>query len=426
MRHSRLLASILAVSLAVPLALGAQDSSTDLRSKIEEKAAELQRIQAQREAVERSLEGVAETANTLKREINVIDANINQLNLSIRANTLLLEKFGYEYETLEQDIEDIKVNVELTKDALRQLFVELQEREQENLLMMLLRSATLSKSVSELQTLIALNFALTTRIGDLKNLQAALAVKLEEINRNKERRRVEQTNLASRQVIVQEQKTEKQLVLSVTKSQEQLYQKQLDDLKALQSEVSKEIEAIESEFRHTIDPNLLPIPRPGVLLWPVAGGRLTQAYGRTPFAIRNYGSQYHNGIDIGAPIGTEVFAAEVGTIINVGNQDAYRGCYRAAYGKFVVVKHENGLTTLYGHLSRYIVAVGQRVEMGQVIGYVGRTGWATGAHLHFTVFASQTITPAKAGYPEGTMPSRVCGPMPVGGDLNPLRYTEAP
>jgi murein DD-endopeptidase MepM/ murein hydrolase activator NlpD len=86
------------------------------------------------------------------------------------------------------------------------------------------------------------------------------------------------------------------------------------------------------------------------------------------------------------------------------------------------VKHNNGLTTLYGHLSKYIVSIGQRVERGEVIGYVGSTGYATGPHLHFTVFASQTLVPARPGYPEGTKPSKSCGPMPVGGDLDPTKY----
>jgi murein DD-endopeptidase MepM/ murein hydrolase activator NlpD len=82
----------------------------------------------------------------------------------------------------------------------------------------------------------------------------------------------------------------------------------------------------------------------------------------------------------------------------------------------------NGLTTLSAHLSRYVVENGESVTRGQLIGYVGKTGYATGPHLHFTIFASNTIPPASAGFPEGTQASRVCGPMPVGGDVNPMQY----
>ncbi|MEK7566353.1 MAG: M23 family metallopeptidase, partial [Patescibacteria group bacterium] len=94
-----------------------------------------------------------------------------------------------------------------------------------------------------------------------------------------------------------------------------------------------------------------------------------------------------------------------------GNQDKY--CYRGAYGKFVVVEHENNLTTLYAHFSLITATQGKEVRRGDLIGYVGRTGYATGPHLHFTVFASQTF---RMG------PSLMCGPMPFGGDINPTNY----
>jgi murein DD-endopeptidase MepM/ murein hydrolase activator NlpD len=206
-----------------------------------------------------------------------------------------------------------------------------------------------------------------------------------------------------------------------TKNKEQAYATQLSELQKIQDQISLEISKIEEELRRTINSDALPPPRPGVLGFPVPSPRLTQDHGATAFAQRAYKSKWHNGVDFGAPVGTEVYAAESGRVINAGNQDAYRGCYKAAYGKFVVVKHENGLATLYGHLSRIQASVGDRVERGSVIGYVGSTGYATGPHLHFTVFASQTLSPAKAGYPEGTKPSS-CGPMPVGGDLDPMEY----
>ena len=99
----------------------------------------------------------------------------------------------------------------------------------------------------------------------------------------------------------------------------------------------------------------------------------------------------------------------------VGNQDKY--CPRAAYGKFIVVRFDNGLTGIYGHLSGQIVSVGNRVERGQLIGYMGRTGWATGPHVHFTVWSSATYTIRQ---------TRTCGPMPVGGDINPMPYLIVP
>ena len=183
-----------------------------------------------------------------------------------------------------------------------------------------------------------------------------------------------------------------------------------------QAEIAEEIEAIEKELRAKIDPNLLPLPRPGVLVWPTGTPvRLSQGYGQTNFALYNYKGKHHNGIDIAGPLGTEIYAAEDGEVLAVGDQDRF--CRRAAYGKYVVIKHANSLTTLYAHMSGQVVSVGQKVSREQLIGYMGKTGWATGPHLHFTVWSSLTYL---------VKPSRVCGPMPVGGDINPLQYLEKP
>lgn len=85
----------------------------------------------------------------------------------------------------------------------------------------------------------------------------------------------------------------------------------------------------------------------------------------------------HKGVDYAAPLGTSVLATADGTVEFMGQQ---RG-----YGNFVVLRHHDQYTTAYGHLNAFASSLqqGSRVEQGQVIGYVGRTGWATGPHLHY-------------------------------------------
>ncbi len=85
----------------------------------------------------------------------------------------------------------------------------------------------------------------------------------------------------------------------------------------------------------------------------------------------------HHGIDYAAPYGTPVHAVASGRVISAG--------WRGGYGRAVVIKHRNGYSTLYGHLSRILVRVGQHVEQGQTIGLVGSTGLSTGPHLHYEV-----------------------------------------
>ncbi len=103
------------------------------------------------------------------------------------------------------------------------------------------------------------------------------------------------------------------------------------------------------------------------LMWPTRG-RVTSEYGM------RWG-RLHAGIDIGAPTGTSIVAADGGTVIFVG--------WMNGYGNTVVIDHGGGLTTLYAHQSRMVTSQGASVARGQLIGYVGSTGRSTGPHLHF-------------------------------------------
>lgn len=88
-----------------------------------------------------------------------------------------------------------------------------------------------------------------------------------------------------------------------------------------------------------------------------------------------------NAVDIGASLGTPIYAAADGIVIIARNNDAWNG----GYGNYAVISHENGTQTLYGHMANITVTSGQSVSKGQPIGAVGSTGMSTGAHLHFEV-----------------------------------------
>jgi murein DD-endopeptidase MepM/ murein hydrolase activator NlpD len=110
-------------------------------------------------------------------------------------------------------------------------------------------------------------------------------------------------------------------------------------------------------------------------IWPVEG-RIGSSFGQREDPINGEGA-FHPGIDIEAPYGTTVRAAGDGNVLNEN--------MGAGYGRQVVLDHGHDLITLYGHLSAVSVVPGQHVVRGQVIGYVGQSGRATGPHLHYEV-----------------------------------------
>jgi murein DD-endopeptidase MepM/ murein hydrolase activator NlpD len=118
----------------------------------------------------------------------------------------------------------------------------------------------------------------------------------------------------------------------------------------------------------------------GPFIIPVVG-RLTSEFGYRTHPISG-ATRLHAGMDIAAPAGTPIGAAGAGTVVSAG--------WRGGYGNAVIIDHGGGVATLYAHQSRLAASVGQTVTQGQVIGYVGTTGYSTGNHLHWEVRVNGT------------------------------------
>jgi murein DD-endopeptidase MepM/ murein hydrolase activator NlpD len=116
---------------------------------------------------------------------------------------------------------------------------------------------------------------------------------------------------------------------------------------------------------------------------PLAGAwRLTSlvGYRKDPFTgVR----QYHNGIDMAVPMGTPIRAAMGGTVVSTG--------YSNVYGNFVIINHDSGYQSMYGHMSKILTRKGSVVGQGTQIGLVGSTGYSTGPHLHFTLYKNGAV-----------------------------------
>ncbi|GIW27649.1 MAG: peptidase M23 [Meiothermus sp.] len=107
--------------------------------------------------------------------------------------------------------------------------------------------------------------------------------------------------------------------------------------------------------------------------WPLSNFTITTYFGR-----RGVFQRFHTGIDLAAPVGTPIYAARAGQVDTAGWS-------RYGYGLHVIINHGGAQETLYAHMSRIAVRPGQWVGRGELIGYVGSTGWSTGPHLHFEV-----------------------------------------
>ena len=112
---------------------------------------------------------------------------------------------------------------------------------------------------------------------------------------------------------------------------------------------------------------------------------VTSAYGYRVHPVTGAWS-FHTGVDLGAAEGTPIYATRSGTVTTA--------TYSDVYGNYVTINHGDGYSSLYGHMTHYVVSAGEYVSQGEVIGYVGSTGWSTGPHLHFTIYYNgSTVNP---------------------------------
>jgi murein DD-endopeptidase MepM/ murein hydrolase activator NlpD len=195
---------------------------------------------------------------------------------------------------------------------------------------------------------------------------AAAKLSLEDDRRSIARARAQRANdLAAKQDVISEKKG---LLGHIRSHQSQL--------EADEARLQQESERLQAILEQQASSSTGPLPTGGGQLgWPAAGP-ITSGFGYRIHPI--FGTRmFHAGVDIGAPYGAPVVAADAGRVIYVGQM--------SGYGNVVMVDHGGGLSTLYGHLSAFSVGSGQSVARGTRIASVGCTGFCTGPHLHFEV-----------------------------------------
>ena len=383
-----------------------------LDAAIQEKAKELEEIQKQLFETQKNLNQTQVKGQSLNQELGKIKSNLKQLDLGIRTNTVKIGKLSLEIDVLENDIAKAESAVREKSGAVANIMKEVQQKDGEDPLIVFVKNGTLSEAIEEQSHLSELNEDLGQAIDELEQANADRKSKLKDRTTKKKGVESEYQSLKAKKTIVEDVKKERQEILAETKSQEQEYKKMVAELAKRQAEIASEIEAMDAQLRLKINPNGIPGARKGILGWPTPSPLMTQEYGATSFALSGgYKGKWHNGLDFGGAFGSPILAAESGTVIAAGDQDIY--CRKGAYGKFAIIRHATNLVTLYGHMSQIGVQVGQKVTRGEVIGYMGKSGYAFGTHLHFTVYDAATFS---------MRGSKTCGPMPSGGDIDPRKY----
>lgn len=397
---------VIAVILVASPILVQASLTDDLKSEIQQKQTQIQELERQIAQYKSMLKETKGQSATLQQQITRLETQIRRLETEIKVTQLKISETSLLIEGLASDITTKNIELEKQKNNLAEILRTINEYDQESPFELVLKNENFSDFLNQVQYVQGLQSNVQQKLENIKSLRAQLESQKNDFEAQKITLEDFRMQLRGKSLVLDSQKDEKKDLLTATKSQEKKYQIILNDLQKQREQIEREIKLLEDKLRLAIDPDSIPPARSGVLAWPIKNV-ITQGYGptsQTGFVNPHY--QFHNGIDIDTEVGDPIKAALEGTISGVGNLGKY------AYGKWLAVKHENGLTTLYAHLSVQSVSVGQKVTTGQIIGYAGNTGYSTGSHLHFTVYATNTFYIEQKWY----------GLLPLGGSINPMSY----
>ncbi len=400
--------AVLGIMLSTAGFVYAADSSS-IKDLAKEQEKTLDAINEKINAYQKILELKEKQGDTLEGQITGLQAQTESLSSQINVTEEQLNKLNSDINQLQNRIDEKSVLIDQQKKILSELLrtyyqdfshsitpALLSQEETINYLNNANWNTDVSQKVSEL-------------LESVQGLRDSLAAEQKSLDEKKQSVDDLREQLAARNEYLQSSQASKERLLGQVNAEKEKYDNQIDDLEKQKEALEQEISDIESGKIN----QLVGLPKGnGQLSYPVKNPRITQGYGKTGYS-NHYTSGMHNGIDFGAEkagkSGDLIMAAADGKVVGTGDLGKF------AYGKWIAINHNNGLITLYGHLSRISVSPGKTVKKGDKIGEMGSTGFSTAAHLHFTVYAAKSYEIVEFTSAKGKK-------GPVGASVNPAKY----
>lgn len=380
-----------------------------LSDQLETKKEEIRQLEKDAEKYKSLIEQKRKEVDSLKKEIGLLETEIAKVSNDIKKTNAQIDKTNIEINDTELEIVRFEKEISNQKVVLAYLVVDMYEKTQDSNIEIFLRNNNLSDYYNNKEYADVVENNAKGALDNLKDIKFNLEKTKTDLESKKRELDELKKTLQAQKNLLDDKKEEKDNLLASTKGKERKYQQIKSELEKKQQDVQKEIYELEDKIRLAVKPKNLPSPGSGVLNWPIADPEITQGYGSTnDTGFKNPWYKFHNGVDFRAPTGIAILAAADGTITATGNNGKY------AYGKWILIKHNNGLSTLYGHLSQQLVSSGDTVKKGSAIGLSGNTGYSTGAHLHFTVYDSDNVSVKESSFGVGS--------LPIGYHLNPMLY----
>ena len=389
-------ALVLALVMAVSVIPGSAYAATsaEIQKQIDALKAENKEIQKQIDAIQAKynanyseMEDTVAQKEAIDTEISLLNAQVETINEQISAYGQLIADTQVELETAQARLSELS---QAHRDRVRAM-------EEEG---GLTYWEVIFKANSFTDLLDRMNMIEEIDAADQRRLQemrvAADIVSATQMNLEAEKESLESARLelAESEKILEARRAQSDELLHKLIAQQEEFQLMLDESEALQDELMIEIAGKEKELKEAkYDEYLAKLalqgenpPSDAKWITPVSGAKLTSPFGMRVHPVLGY-KRMHNGIDLACAQGTPIYATRAGKVTASSYQAGGAGYY-------VSINHLDGFSSIYMHMTHFVVSAGQSVAAGQLIGYVGSTGISTGPHLHFGIsYAGTYVNP---------------------------------
>ena len=388
-----LLAAVLVVGVLPTQAQAAKSSSAiqqELNAlKNENKAiqAEINAIQSQYDANASEIQDLVNQKNAVDQEISLLNAQVENLNEQIAAYSQLIADSQDEL-----DIAQFTLNGLNEKHKLRIRAME--EEGTVSYWSVIFEANSFIDMLDRINMMQEIAASDQARLEEMRQAAAQVEAAQEQMLLGKAELEVSNAELAESQAILEERRTASDAILRELAKKQDEFQAMLDESEALQDDLmlsiaAKEKELADAKYEEKLAAQAAAGGAPAsdaTWVTPVSGYTLTSPFGMRMHPVLGY-ERMHNGIDMACAQGTPIYATRAGQVTTASYQAGGAGYY-------VSINHLDGFSSIYMHMTHYVVSAGQSVSQGQLIGYVGSTGVSTGPHLHFGIsYAGSYVNP---------------------------------